>query len=104
MRFERIQGADFGQTVELVFAELWNAQREIVDAGEGAGTHDGTAGFLAKAFGVPQPEAPCRPAKSLRGEGACWGSSFAPSGSGRLSTVHSHWERITSTGSTRNPC
>ena len=57
---EAVEGADFGEAGEFVFAELGDAKGEVVDAGEGAGfagAEDGAGGLFAESFGIAQTEA-----------------------------------------------
>ena len=54
---ERIQRADLGQAVDLVLAQLGNAQRQIVDAGERPRAQDGAGSLFAQPPGIAQAEA-----------------------------------------------
>jgi hypothetical protein len=57
---ERIQGSDFRQTIELVFAQFADAHGEIVHAAEGAfgtGAQDGLPGLFAETAGNAEAEA-----------------------------------------------
>ena len=61
---ERIERADFGQTIQLVLTQLTDAHGEIVHAAEGpllAGAQDRLAGIFAESAHIAESQAKDRP-------------------------------------------